>query len=275
MPHAACRMPRARWGNALIAPATALASASGEHCSKRGSFSVATIADLGAAIIAAQTYTNTCTHTNTVKHTRQSACTYYAYVTWCTRCVHVTSLTVDCSVSAHTNCKKKRSKQELNGIKTQLKIKGIKRFIKTTTMSRHAMFSTRWQVDGCWRRVTVGPDSTQFVHLTAFIFIIFTFASRLQHAPQIITIIIRTHCPRRCLSALPRTTRRRRMQDPRALTLTVGCIVCFRFSLFAFHCNMRARTCNKLYNKLLLVNAGEGSSCILFGRKQFKPEVVP
>lgn len=48
-----------------------------------------------------------------------------------------------------------------------------------------------------------GCDSTQFVHLTAFIFIIFTFASRSQHAPQIITTIIRTHCARRAATTTP------------------------------------------------------------------------
>jgi len=138
-----------------------------------------------------------------------------------------------------------------------------------------SMFAPQRQVDGCWRRrcdvatSPFGSDSTQFVHLTAFIFIIFTFASRLQHAPQIITTIIRTHCPRRCPSANGHDTliHTHRLKHTHTQTHihTECCILLL--SLFAFHC--------KLHNKLLLVNAGEGSSCILFGRKQFKPELMP
>lgn len=175
-----------------------------------------------------------------------------------------------------------RKIKELNGIKTQLKIKTIKYITYThrhvyidthiciwTTMA-HGILATRWQVDG-WLLAAVagGPDSTQFVHLTAFIFIIFTFASRFCLPARSADNYDNNKDTLSPLSVSRTQHTAHRMLDQHTRSYCCCCpLHLFLLSLLALQ--HARQTCYKLYNKLLLVNASEGNSCILLAPKKKK-----
>lgn len=128
-----------------------------------------------------------------------------------------------------------------------------------------------------WQEEQLFCDSTQFVHLTAFIFIIFTFASRSQHAPQIITTIIRTHCARRATTfratpvvmAMSRTGRQWTARDSRAEY--TECSRQYKRQCDSVHCATRSSLLSLFVLRLFHCKL---RNKLLFGqrvRKQLKP----